>query len=285
MNYRDHIEACPTISHADERELGGVLAAGRTAQAALDVCDLTAVARRQAKRAVSDADLARHTLIKANLRLVIKVVGGYPNHQQNRDDLIGAGNIGLIKAVDKWDGAQTVVFSTFAYPRIQNEIQDCIRAMRPMYVSRHVDDQFRKVMGVQADAADRGQTMSVDELADECRLDRGFVADMLTVGDTPRSLDEPLSWSSGDEGAMELVDPAADVADQVTADMLPEVVFNALAGLPWREAQVLRLRFGLETGEPMSLQQVADRCGLSRQGVAQIEKRAIGRLREAGVSA
>ena len=231
---------------------------------------------------IQDGVLAREHLIKANTRLVVSVAKKYIGRGVPFLDLIQEGNLGLMKAVEKYDYHRGFRFSTYATWWIRQTITRSIADQgRTIRVPVHMIDRIRQLYKMTHEMEQRlGRVPTVDELADELGLSMRKVQWMLRVSWLPLSLESPV----GDEEDSEL---GMFVEDEITPtpiqsayrNMLQEKVDEVLGTLSPREARILRLRFGLDNGRTYTLEEVGQKFGLTRERIRQIEGKALRRLR------
>ena len=219
---------------------------------------------------------ARQRFVSANLRFVISMCRKFESHGISRDDLIQEGNIGLIKAVNRFDHRQGYRFSTYAGWWIRHAIQRSIaNASRTVRVPVHFQDAYRQTLQAQRElSATLGREATIEEIAERCdtTVERVQAIRSRALGPAV-SLDEPL----GEDGTARvdlLTDPENDNRSPLD-DMLRKQdvarVHELLGTLTQRQADVLRKRFGLGGFSPMSLRSIGEEYGLSRERVRQIQ--------------
>jgi RNA polymerase primary sigma factor len=234
-------------------------------------------------RAISEAaERARRQLIEANLRLVVSIARRYRGRGVAWDDLVQEGNIGLMRAVDRFEYRKGYRFSTYATWWIR---QALLRALddhsRTIRLPGHITARLH---GMQRATRDLEQALEREPTAAEIGEALGLAAsevhELQRAGQAPVSLDLPIS-DEDDSSLGDLVEDASIVSPQdAAADRLFQAeIRDLLRALPEREQQVLGLRFGFGGG-PATLEEVAHRLGLSREGVRQIEAKAVRRLRQ-----
>ncbi|MEV4335580.1 sigma-70 family RNA polymerase sigma factor [Streptomyces sp. NPDC049590] len=284
--YLNQIAATPLLDAEDEVRLGGLIDAGRQAAEDLerDGADRLAPHRRhELEAAVRDGRHAKDHMIRANLRLVVSIAKRHAHRGVPLLDLIQEGNLGLMRAVEKFDHTKGFKFSTYATWWIRQAIERGLaQHARTVRLPMHVVEQLQKLAKVERRLqlrADREPTD--DEVARESGLAEDRVAWLRRVGRHTLSLDTPVD-DTGETVVGDLI-PATDVlqAPQVAEyRALAEDLRDALGVLAPREAMILSLRYGLHDGHPRTLQQVAEQVGLTRERVRQLEKESLGRLRE-----
>ncbi|HEX9529618.1 MAG TPA: sigma-70 family RNA polymerase sigma factor [Acidimicrobiales bacterium] len=281
--YLDDIGRHPLLTKGDEVRLAQAIEAGRIARASLASGEKFERARKRAlQRELRGGEDATQTFINANLRLVVSIAKKYQSSGLPLLDLVQEGNLGLMHAVEKFEWRKGFKFSTYATWWIRQAIQRGIaNSGRTIRLPVHAVDQVAKVRKV----GDRlegelGRAPRMAELAEAMEMTEAQVADILKFGSEPRSLHERLSEDSDTElGDMVEDANATTPLDLVLAGAMSGEVEKLLSRLDAREQQVLRLRFGLDRGEPRTLDEVGEHIGLTRERARQIEARALSKLR------
>jgi len=231
---------------------------------------------------IRDGYLAREHLIKANTRLVVSIAKKYMGNGVPFLDLIQEGNLGLMRAVEKFEYQRGFRFSTYATWWIRQTITRAIadqgRTIRvPVYMTDRIRKMYRILYKLEQEL---GHTPSEEELAAEMDLDPKKVKWMLRVSWTPVSLESPVGDDEDSEFGMFVEDKGSpSPAQAVYHDMLRERINEVLSSLSPREARIIRLRFGLDCDKPYTLEQVGQKFGLTRERIRQIEGKALRRLR------
>ena len=239
--------------------------------------------RLQLEDVEEDGLLAREHLIKANTRLVVSVAKRYTSRGVPFLDLIQEGNLGLMKAVEKYDYRRGFRFSTYATWWIRQTITRSIADQgRTIRVPVHMVDRIRVMYkSIHFLEQKLGREPTIDELAELMETPKQKVEWMIRVSWLPLSLETPINE---DEDESELGDFVEDKdtptpSQSVYTKLLSEKINEILESLPFREARILRLRFGLENGRFYTLEEVGRKFGLTRERIRQIETKALRRLR------
>jgi RNA polymerase primary sigma factor len=273
----------PLLTPEEEVELAKRLEQGREARRQLDRNGHDPEERARLKCLIVRGKRARERLIKANTRLVVSVAKRYRGLGLPFLDLIQAGNLGLIRAADRFDHRRGYKFATYATWWIRQGITRSLSQHgRTIRFPAYMGDRIRKLVRIaQRMEQDLGHQPTPEEIAGEMGLDADEVRWMLRISKRPMSLEKPV----GDEkDASELGDFIEDENEpsppqRVERVQLREELERMLTALPPREARILRFRFGLEGDRTYSLQEIGEKLGVSRERVRQIQKQALGRLR------
>ncbi len=283
--YFKEMSRVPLLSIQEERDLAIRIEKGQRARAEL----LTpgghqhGPARRALELAVKDAGLAREHLIKANTRLVVSIARRYMNHGVSFLDLIQEGNLGLMKAVEKYDHHRGFRFSTYATWWIRQTITRAIADQaRTIRVPVHMTDRIRKFYKAARDLEQKlGRQGTIEEIAQVMNLEPRKVQWIMKISWLPLSLESPVGDEEDSELGYFVEDMLTPSPIQSTYEsMLKEKLEEVLASLTPREARVLRLRFGLDDGNAYTLEEVGQKFGLTRERIRQIEGRALRQLRQ-----
>jgi RNA polymerase primary sigma factor len=282
--YLKEMSRVPLLKADEEYELAIRIEDGRKARdKAARLTDRNRVMeRRRCEALVQDGLLARDHLIKANTRLVVSVAKRYIGRGIPFLDLIQEGNLGLMKAVEKYDVHKGFRFSTYATwwirQMITRSISDQSRTIR---LPVHMTDRIRQMYRATHELEQRlGRAPSAAELAAELNLDPKRVEWVMRVSTIPLSLDSPVGEDEDSELGQFIEDELSPTPMQAAYEsMLKEKIEEVLGTLSAREARVLRLRFGLDDGNVYTLEEVGEKFGLTRERIRQIEGKALRRLR------
>ena len=281
--YLDEVGRYPLLTKDDEARLGQLVQAGQEAQAELDAtAALTPARRRTLRRTVSLGDRATEQFVQANLRLVVSVASKYQWSGLPLLDLVQEGNLGLIHAVEKFDWRKGFKFSTYATWWIRQAIGRAIdNTGRTIRLPGHVGDQIRKVKRTHTELETRlGRPPTEAELAVELGLAESIVVDLLRYDDEPVSLAGRVGESEDTELGELIADRSTpEPFEEAAGRLLPDEIERLLSPLGDTERQVLRLRYGLDRGEPRTLDEVGDVLSLSGERIRKIERAALRKLR------
>jgi RNA polymerase primary sigma factor len=285
--YLHEMSLTPLLSMAEEIELAQRMERGR--QACLDLVRLNGRGSRERckeiEAEIQSGTQARDALIRANTRLVVSVARRYMNHGVPLLDLIQEGNLGLIRAVEKYEYRRGFRFSTYATwwirQSITRAIADQARSVRvPVHVTDRLRQLYKTTRGLEQVF---GRTPTAEELAATLGWEVRKVRWLMQVAQTPVSLESPVGDEEDSELGMYVEDQTTPSPAQAAyQNMLRERVEEVLATLSPREARVLRLRFGLGQDRPYTLEEVGQKFGLTRERIRQIEGKALRRLRQPG---
>ncbi len=282
--YLREMSRVPLLSVEEELDIAVRIEKARMARRALNrrTGQLAPNKRRELEEQIADGDRAREHLIKANTRLVVSIAKKYIGRGVPLLDLIQEGNLGLMKAVEKYDHHRGFRFSTYATWWIRQTITRAIAEQgRTIRVPVHMIDRIRQMFKLSQELEQSlGRPPTVDELAGALELEPSKVQWMLRVSLLPLSLETPVGEDDDSELGMFVEDNSTPTPTQVPYQkMLSEKIEAVLATLSPREARILRLRFGLENGRPYTLEEVGQKFGLTRERIRQIEGKALRRLR------
>lgn len=282
-DYLKQIGKVPLLNAAEEVELAQRIEAGLYAQHLLDTTEVDdRKYRRELEIIARDGRNAKNHLLEANLRLVVSLAKRYTGRGMLFLDLIQEGNLGLVRAVEKFDYAKGFKFSTYATWWIRQAIT---RAMadqaRTIRIPVHMVEVINKLARVQRQMLqDLGREPTTEELARELDMTEEKVVEVQKYGREPISLHTPLG-EDGDSEFGDLIEDSEAVvpADAVGFTLLQEQLHQVLDTLSEREAGVVSMRFGLTDGQPKTLDEIGKVYGVTRERIRQIESKTMSKLR------
>ncbi|MCH6195948.1 sigma-70 family RNA polymerase sigma factor [Corynebacterium mastitidis] len=283
--YLNGIGKTALLSAEDEVELAQQIEVGLYAEHLLVHSEepLTRAKKRDLKVLAREGKKARSHLLEANLRLVVSLAKRYTGRGMPLLDLIQEGNLGLIRAMEKFDYAKGFKFSTYATWWIRQAItRGMADQSRTIRLPVHLVEQVNKLSRIKRELYQHlGREATNEELAEESGIDESKIEMLLRQSRDPVSLDMPVG---ADEEAPlgDFIEDAeaADAESAVVASLRHSDIRSVLSTLEEREQDVIRLRYGLDDGVPRTLDQIGRRFGLSRERVRQIEREVMSKLRD-----
>jgi RNA polymerase sigma factor (sigma-70 family) len=284
--YLNDIGGYPLLTRPDEVRLAQQIERGNAAREALVTGEgLPGDDEIELRRAVRNGEDARRTFVQSNLRLVVSIAKRHHASGIPILDLIQEGNIGLMHAVEKFDWRRGFKFSTYATWWIRQAVSRGIsNSERMIRLPVHAGNTLARLLIARSKLETKlGRPGTVRELAAEVDLPEHMVTAILQIPSEPRSLSDPLSEGSDSDFADIVQDHLAESTfEMAAATLMRAEIEKLLIRLDARERQILTLRFGLDHGEPRSLEEVGKYFKLTRERIRQIETRAMSKLRVFG---
>ena len=285
--YLKEIGKVNLLTSDEEIELAQIMEAGNAASEQLAELekageDITDEVRRELTQAIKKGERAKQRLAEANLRLVVSIAKRYVGRGMQFLDLIQEGNLGLIKAVEKFDFTKGFKFSTYATWWIRQAITRAIADQaRTIRIPVHMVETINKVIRVSRQLLQElGHDPTPEEIAAEMNMPVERVREILKIAQEPVSLETPI----GEEEDSHLGDfipdeDASEPAEAASFTLLKEQLVEVLSTLTPREEKVLKLRFGIEDGRTRTLEEVGKEFNVTRERIRQIEAKALRKLR------
>jgi len=267
-----------------ERSLTEAVKRGRVARQRFERNRSLAPATQQKlNQTIVQANEARDELVRANARLVISIAKRYQNLGLPLMDLIQEGNIGLLRAIDRFEPARGLRLSTYATWWVRQAINRAVANQgRTVRLPAYLQDRLHKMQRVSQDLEQTlGRAPNEEELADILEITPDDVHTMRTAAVPVSSLDDPINEDDDESPVAQIEDTEVTPLDELVARrMLREAMEHALEELPARYAMILRMRYGMDGDKPRTLEYIAQKLNLSRERVRQIERDAFSRLRQ-----
>ena len=283
--YLKEIGKVPLLSPEEEIDLAQKMSSGNLAQEQLDSAEegsLSAEETAQLKALLKEGEKAKQKLAEANLRLVVSIAKRYVGRGMLFLDLIQEGNLGLIKAVEKFDYTKGYKFSTYATWWIRQAITRAIADQaRTIRIPVHMVETINKVIRVSRQLLQElGHDPSPEEIAGEMAMPVDKVREILKIAQEPVSLETPIGEEEDSHlGDFVPDDSASEPSEAASFTLLKEQLVDVLGTLTPREEKVLKLRFGIEDGRTRTLEEVGKEFNVTRERIRQIEAKALRKLR------
>lgn len=279
--YLQDIGVIPLLTASEEVELAKRIERGKKAEEIL-LHSTSPEERAAARLEKNEAVRARMKMIESNLRLVVSIARRYTGRGLPLSDLVEEGNLGLMRATDKFDYTRGYRFSTYATWWIRQAVTRALasqsRVVRlPVHVSEMVTQAAKATLKL---SQELGREPTSEEIAREIHMNPDRVREIIKAAQQPISLEQPFG-DTGDAFISEVIEDrnAEQPADRVSMDMLRDQVRSALRELTAREREVLMLRYGLTGDRYHTLEEVGREMGVTRERIRQIEKEALSKLR------
>ena len=281
--YLTDIGQYPLLTKEDEVRLAQKIEKGVEAREKLSTSEkLTAKEKSDLKRLDRNGARAEKKFVQSNLRLVVSIAKKYQASGLPLLDLIQEGNLGLMHAVEKFDWRKGFKFSTYATWWIRQAITRGIaNTGRTIRLPVHAGDTLARLQKARTRLELKyGRPATMTELAADVEMPEEKITEALRFANEPLSLSEPLR-EDGDAELGDVVEDrgAASPFEVAATSLLPDEIARLLAPLDEREREILKLRFGLDRGEPRTLEEVGEHFNLTRERIRQIEARAMSKLR------
>ena len=285
--YLKEIGKVNLLTFEEEVELAQAMTAGTAAQEQLNELaqsggEIPEELRRELEKTIKKGERARQRLAEANLRLVVSIAKRYVGRGMQFLDLIQEGNLGLIKAVEKFDYVKGFKFSTYATWWIRQAITRAIADQaRTIRIPVHMVETINKVIRVQRQLLQElGHDPTPEETAEEMNMPAERVREILKIAQEPVSLETPIGEEEDSHlGDFTPEEDASEPAEAASFTLLKEQLVEVLSTLTPREEKVLKLRFGIEDGRTRTLEEVGKEFNVTRERIRQIEAKALRKLR------
>lgn len=280
--YLNEMSRVPLLTKEEEISLAKKMEKGRKARTLMIESDGEVENLEEIKDLIREGKEAREYLIKANIRLVVSIAKKYRQYGSSFLDLIQAGNVGLIRAVDKFDYSRGNRFSTYATWWIRRSVLRFLNQReRTIRLPNYLSNRLRKVRHVTRDLSQQlGRQPTLDEISEHVEQSTEELRQLIDYARLPISLDTPV----GEDGETELLNFVENESEptpfnSVQQRMLESDIGNALDELSEREASIIKLRFGLEGNRSHTLKELGEIFGVTRERIRQIQQKALRKLR------
>jgi len=280
--YLNEMSRVPLLTREEEISLAKKMEIGWQARLVMIESEGDIQNIEEIKQLIREGKEAREYLIKANIRLVVSIAKKYRRYGSSFLDLIQAGNVGLIRAVDKFDYKRGNRFSTYATWWIRRSVLRFLNQKeRTIRLPNYLSNRLRKVRHVTRDLAQKlGRQPTLEEISEHVDQDPEELRQLIHYARLPISLDKPV----GEDGESELInfienEDAIVPFNSVQQRLLEEDISSALGELSEREASIIKLRFGLEGNRSHTLKELGEIFGVTRERIRQIQQKALRRLR------
>ena len=287
--YLREIGRVPLLTAVEEVDLAkrieaGLFAVEKLRQNADEGLKLTPTLKKDLAWVVRDGDKAKRHLLEANLRLVVSLAKRYQGRGLDLLDLVQEGNLGLVRAVEKFDYAKGYKFSTYATWWIRQALQRALADQgRTIRVPVHMAELITKVTRVRRELTQTlGRDPSAEEIGQPLEMTAAKVEEIIAFGRDTLSLQSPVGDDEATLGDFITDTESVDPVQAVETQMLQSQLNSVLGDLPERSAIVIRMRFGLDDGRPRTLDEVGRFLGLTRERIRQIERDTLAELRVEG---
>jgi len=280
--YLNEMSRVPLLTKEEEITLAKKMEKGRKARALMIESDGEVENLDEIKELIREGKEAREYLIKANIRLVVSIAKKYRQYGSSFLDLIQAGNVGLIRAVDKFDYSRGNRFSTYATWWIRRSVLRFLNQKeRTIRLPNYLSNRLRKVRHVTRDLSQQlGRQPTLEEISEHVEQSSEELRQLIDYARLPISLDKPV----GEDGETELLNFVENESEptpfnSVQQRMLESDIESALDELSEREASIIKLRFGLEGNRSHTLKELGEIFGVTRERIRQIQQKALRKLR------
>ncbi len=278
--YLKQINEAPLLTADEEKELASIVQRAKEVAPRFAAGEVSFAEREQAE---ADAAVARERMVKSNLRLVVNIAKKYAKRGVTLNDLINEGNLGLIRAVEGFDPAQNTRFSTYASWWIKQSIKrSLINSDKPIHIPAYMVEMISRFREAHEQYLEtEGRPPTTAELAEKMEMAESKIDH---IRNAVKAVSAPTQDTDGADGiglTEGLADPRTPMPDDVLLnESETQKIVSLLDALDERESTILRLRYGLDGREPMTLKQIGAEINLTRERVRQIEQEAIRKIQD-----